>query len=61
MPTSWLYYITMTKQDQYYTMWARYRVGQISEKEWKTFCTEILNEILQEQEVQDVMKRLKHR
>jgi hypothetical protein len=51
----------MTKQDQYYTMWAKYRVGQITAEEWMKFCTEVLNEILQEQEVQDVMKRLKHR
>jgi hypothetical protein len=42
-------------------MWAKYRTEQITEKEWKTFCTEFLSEILQEQEVQDMLKRLKHR
>jgi hypothetical protein len=62
LSTVWPYYKGMiTKQEQYYMMWAKYVAGQITAEEWMAFCTEVLAEILSEPEVRDVMVRLKHR
>jgi hypothetical protein len=51
----------MTKIDHYDTMWAKFQAGQITHEEWMQYCTKVLGEILDQPEIREVMKRLKHR
>ena len=47
------------KSPKYHEMWRKVQAGEISETEWRQFCGQLLEQILEKNK--DVMLRLKHR
>jgi len=47
-------------QDHYNKMFAAVQNGQITEDEWREYCTKVLAEILDKPEIQAVLVRLKN-
>lgn len=48
-------------ESQYETMWDKFQSGKISEEDWNKYCSDLLDEIIQQPEIQQIFNRLKLR
>jgi len=51
----------MQFEQRYYEMFAKFNAGEITEKEWRKFCKECMNEVLAAANTLKVLKRLRNR